>query len=171
MLERFFPQIYIQSVQELPLDELRRRGVRALYFDIDNTLAPYDVAEPDPDCLTFLQKLRDEGFLIGLLSNNHEERIKVFNQKIGAEMVWEAGKPGVKKLRESMARLGVTPAQTALVGDQAFTDVYCGNRAGVLSILVAPLCDRDQWMTAIKRPLERPVLAYYFKKTGQKGHY
>lgn len=171
MLECFFPKLYLRTLFDLPVEDLYRRGIRAIYFDIDNTLAPYDVAEPDGACLAFLQGIQERGIAVGLLSNNHEPRIRRFNQRLGAEMVWEAGKPGTKKLLASMARLGVGPGQTALVGDQAFTDVYCANRAGVLSILVAPMCGRDQLITAVKRPLERPVLAYYFKKTGQVGHY
>ncbi|MEG1747848.1 MAG: HAD hydrolase-like protein, partial [Oscillospiraceae bacterium] len=40
---------------------------------------------------------------------------------------------------QAMERQGVTPAQTALIGDQIFTDVLCGNRGGVATILVEPL--------------------------------
>ena len=38
ILERFFPDIYIRSVFELPLEELKARGIRGLVFDIDNTV-------------------------------------------------------------------------------------------------------------------------------------
>lgn len=171
MLERFFPQIYVKSIFELPLEDLKNRGIKAIYFDIDNTIAPYDQPEPDPESLAFLRELMARGFHVGLLSNNHGERIRVFNRRLGAEAVSDAGKPGFAKLKESMKRLGVTEAETALVGDQAFTDVYCANRAGVLSVLTAPVCGRDQWITKVKRPLEKPVLKAYFKRSGQNGHY
>ena len=38
-----------------------------------------------------------------------------------------------------MEQTGVTVQQTALVGDQIFTDVLGGNRAGVTTILVKPI--------------------------------
>ena len=47
ILERFFPDLYIQSIYDLPLAELKEMGIRGLVFDIDNTVAPFDVADPD----------------------------------------------------------------------------------------------------------------------------
>ena len=75
MLEKLFPDIYIKSIAELPIEELKKRGIKALVFDIDNTISPYDVAEPDDDALAVLDKLKNEGFKICLLSNNKEQRI------------------------------------------------------------------------------------------------
>ena len=89
MLEKLFPDIYIKSIAEMPIEELKKRGIKALVFDIDNTISPYDVAEPDDDALAVLDKLKDEGFKICLLSNNKEQRIKLFNKKIGAYAYWE----------------------------------------------------------------------------------
>ena len=36
----FFPDIYVKSVFELPLEDLKKLGIRGLVFDIDNTVAP-----------------------------------------------------------------------------------------------------------------------------------
>ena len=41
LLERFFPDLYIQSIYDLPLAELKEMGIRGLVFDIDNTVAPF----------------------------------------------------------------------------------------------------------------------------------
>ena len=57
ILERFFPDLYIQSIYDLPLAELKEMGIRGLVFDIDNTVAPFDVADPD-EKLTFLPSCR-----------------------------------------------------------------------------------------------------------------
>ena len=38
MLEKLFPDIYIKSIVELPIEELKKRGIKALVFDIDNTI-------------------------------------------------------------------------------------------------------------------------------------
>jgi hypothetical protein len=35
--------------------------------------------------------------------------------------------------------MGATPQETAIVGDQIFTDVWGGNNAGVLTLLVKPI--------------------------------
>ena len=53
ILNIIFPDLYISSVYELPLEELKKKGIRGLVFDIDNTIAPYDVAEPDDSIIKF----------------------------------------------------------------------------------------------------------------------
>lgn len=164
MLKRLYPDIYIKSIEHLPLDELKERGIKALVFDIDNTIAPYDMAEPDEWALEVLNNIRNKGFKICLLSNNNEKRIKIFNRKIGAFAYWKAGKPGTKMLVKAMKDMGTTPKSTAMVGDQVFTDVWCGHNAGMLSIMTAPICKRDQLITKVKRPLEKVVMMFYFRR-------
>ena len=41
--------------------------------------------------------------------------------------------------QRAMARMGVGPEQTAIVGDQIFTDIWGGNNAGVLTLMVKPV--------------------------------
>ena len=57
ILERFFPDLYIQSIYDLPLAELKEMGIRGLVFDIDNTVAPFDVADPDEKLIDFFAQL------------------------------------------------------------------------------------------------------------------
>lgn len=168
MLTELFPQIYIKSIYELPLKTLKERSIRAIAFDIDNTVAPYDIAEPDDRLIEFFKNLTEQGFKLIILSNNNKRRVELFNQKLGATAIYKAGKPGTKKLRSTLESLGVDPKHAALVGDQIFTDVWCGNRAGVLSVLTAPICNRDQLVTKVKRGLESQILKIYFKKAGIK---
>ena len=53
--------------------------------------------------------------------------------------IGHAGKPKTPSFVRAMERMGVTREQTAIVGDQVFTDVLGGNRAGVTAILVEPI--------------------------------
>ena len=68
LLERFFPDIYVKSVFELPLEDLKKLGIRGLVFDIDNTVAPFDVAEPDEEIVELFAFLRKEGFKLCILT-------------------------------------------------------------------------------------------------------
>ncbi len=164
MFDRLYPDIYVKSIENLPLKEFKRRGIKAIVFDIDNTIAPYDVAEPEPWAIGVLDRLREEGFKICLLSNNNEKRIKIFNRKIGAYAYWKAGKPGIKTLTKAMKDMGSDSSTTVMVGDQIFTDMWCGHNAGLLCVMTAPICGRDQFVTKIKRPLERLIMSFYFRR-------
>ena len=164
MFNKLFPDIYIRSIENLPLEELKEKGIQAFVFDIDNTIAPFDVDEPDDWAIGIFENLKAKGFKICLLSNNNEARIRLFNKKLGAFAYWRAGKPGIRKLKKAMQEMGTDSKSTAIVGDQVFTDIWCGHNAGMLTIMTEPLCDRDQFITKIKRPLERFVMSVYFRR-------
>lgn len=164
MLERFYPDIYIDNIFLLPLDEFKKRGIKALVFDIDNTVAPYDMAEADEEMIDFFKFLKKQGYRLCLLSNNNKKRVEKFNEKLETLAIYRAGKPGVKKLENAIFDMGVTKKQTALVGDQVFTDMYCAHKAGVLAVLTKPICNRDQWITKVKRGLERKVIKAYLRR-------
>ena len=166
MLEMFFPDIYIKSIFDLPLDDLKKRGINTLFFDIDNTVASFDVAVPDEKTAGFFGKLKEEGFKVCLLSNNNKKREELFNRPLKAHAVWKAGKPGIKKLRQVIRKLGETKYTSAIVGDQVFTDMYCAHRAGILAVYTEPICSRDQLITKVKRGAEKIVLKIYKKRAG-----
>ena len=42
-------------------------------------------------------------------------------------------------LKQAMARMGRTAGQTAMVGDQIFTDILGARRMGILALLVEPI--------------------------------
>lgn len=162
--ERFFPDLYLKSVYELPLDALKERGIRGLVFDIDNTIAPFDVAEPDEELIALFDFLREQGFRLCILSNNNKKRVQLFNRKLRALAIHKGGKPGTRGIRVAMKKLSLKPQETAMIGDQVFTDMWCGHRAGAYCIMTAPICDRDQFVTKIKRGLERKVMNIYWRK-------
>jgi HAD superfamily phosphatase (TIGR01668 family) len=111
--------------------------------------------------------LRKQGFKLCILSNNTKERVHLFNRKLGALAVHKAGKPGIKKLNRALEIMGVTPDSAAMVGDQVFTDMWCGHKAGLLCVMTEPICTRDQIQTKVKRGLERQVMKVYFRKYGE----
>ena len=45
-----------------------------------------------------------------------------------------------------------------MIGDQIFTDVLGGNRAGLYTILVTPLARKEFFGTKISRAMEKMVL-------------
>ena len=60
--------------------------------------------------------------------------------------------------------MGSNSASTVMVGDQIFTDMWCGHNAGLLCVMTAPICNRDQFVTKIKRPLEKLIMSFYFRR-------
>ena len=128
------------DIYELSGEALARRGFRLLLADLDNTLAPYGAPVPDEKLKAWRDELAHHGVTLFILSNNrHEDRPRMFAEALGVPYIGHAGKPKTPSFYRAMERLGVTREQTAIVGDQVFTDVLGGNRAGVSAILVEPI--------------------------------
>lgn len=67
-------------------------------------------------------------------------------------------------MRAAMAELGAVPGETAIMGDQLFTDTWAGRRVGIRTIALPPIKDKRDLGTRLKRLLERPILRRYHKR-------
>ena len=101
MFEKFFPDKYVDSTYEIPFEKLYEQGFRGVIFDIDNTLVPHG-APADERARELFQRLEDIGFRSCLISNNQEPRVKMFNQDIGTEYIYNAHKPSTKNYIKAM---------------------------------------------------------------------
>ena len=134
------PQGVYPSVTALDPKALRDKGITLVLADLDNTLAPYKVLEPDPEVAAWKEALEREGIQLFILSNSRKPgRAQRFAEALGIPYEGHAGKPKVGGFQRAMARMGAAPEETAIVGDQIFTDIWGGNRAGVLTLLVHPI--------------------------------
>lgn len=163
MIRKLYPTKMLDSVSQLPIEELKMAGIKGIIFDIDNTLVPYDVAEPTKEILQLFENLQAQGFKITLVSNNTEDRVVKFNEKLKLLALHKAQKPLKKNLKKALDMMGCKESEVIIVGDQIFTDIYGGNRTGLGTYLVAPISDKDEWQVKLKRKLEKIVLKYYKK--------
>ena len=128
------------SVYQIGGGDLARRGISLLLADLDNTLARYGQPEPDPALQVWKDSLTAAGVDLFLLSNSRKpRRAERFARSLDIPFLGHAGKPGTGGFYRAMEQMGRTSAQTAMVGDQIFTDVLGAKRAGVLALMVEPI--------------------------------
>ena len=164
MFQSFYPDVWMDSTYDIDFEALYERGIRALIFDIDNTLVEHG-APADERAIALFHRLHTIGFSMMLLSNNKEPRVKMFCDKVeGASYIYKAGKPSKKGYRRAMKKMGTDEKTTVFIGDQLFTDVWGAKRCGIFSILVKPIDKKEEIQIVLKRYLERIVLHFY-KKT------
>lgn len=163
MLERFYPDLYLDSVYQIDFGEYYKKGYRGVIFDIDNTLVPHG-APADCRSIALIENLKKTGFQILLLSNNKEPRVKMFNDKVHVRYIHKAGKPGKRGYCRAMELMGTDAQTTLFVGDQLFTDVWGARNTGIFSILVHPIDKKEEIQIVLKRYLEKIVLAFYRRK-------
>ena len=162
MLKKLYPKEYHPSVFGINYDELYRMGIRNIIFDIDNTLVTYNILAPTKEILNLFAYLKQCGFSICILSNNSEKRVGDFSIPLDVKFVHKAGKPGTKGALRALKQLNASPPNTAIIGDQIFTDVWCGNQLGIYTILVEPVSrEQDELITRVKRGVEAFVVRRY----------
>ena len=163
MFDRFFPDDYKMSTYVIPFEKLYEDGFRGVIFDIDNTLVPHG-APADDRAKKLFARLKEIGFSSCLISNNQEARVKMFNEEIQTNYIYNAHKPSTKNYKKAMEIMGTDDSNTLFVGDQLFTDVWGAKRSGIRNILVKPIHPKEEIQIVLKRYLEKIVLHFYKKK-------
>ena len=163
----FCPDYIFKSVDRITPEFLRERGIRALVLDVDNTLTAHDSQELAPGVADWLDRMRKAGIEMRISSNNTASRVRPFAQKVGLPFVSFSLKPSPRGLRIAKKAFGVEKREMALVGDQVFTDMFAAKFYGIPVLMVQPVAPDFKWTIRLKRVLERPILARYYKKGGK----
>lgn len=158
MVERLRPRLYVSSIYAINLDRLKGRGIVGLVVDLDNTLVAWNNDRASKDLSRWVQRVKQQGFRLCLVSNNFPARVRRFGQWLDVPSVANAAKPRRRAFRRAMELLGTEPGNTAVIGDQVFTDVLGGNRLRCYTILVLPMTEHEYWTTRLVRRVERLVL-------------
>ena len=167
MFKTFYPDQYLASTYVIDFEKLYKEGFRGLIFDIDNTLVPHN-APADDRAIALFERLKSIGYRRCLISNNQEPRVKMFNEKIQVDYVYNAHKPSTKNYIRAMEIMGTDRSNTIFIGDQLFTDVWGAKRAGIPNILVKPIHPKEEIQIVLKRYLEKIVLFFYQREQKRK---
>lgn len=157
VLRYLAPRMYCNSLAEVSADYLRRIGIRGVILDLDNTLVPWSESRTRAPEREWVADCRRQGLRLCILSNTHRmARLRALASELGIPHI-RGGKPSRRGFRTAMTLLGTSPDETAVIGDQLFTDVLGGNRAGLYTVLVRRMSDREFIGTYLSRAAERLV--------------
>ena len=142
----FLPKLITEELTDLTPDLLHKYDIRLLMLDFDNTIVPYTTNVPTPLMEQWLMDMVQCDIPICVVSNSHNDRVKIFCKKYGIDCITHAKKPFTKGIRECLAKYGIPAEQAALVGDQIYTDTFGANNAGVMPILVRAIDNHNIWL-------------------------
>ncbi len=152
------PRFMFDKIEDIPLDAMKKIGVKAAILDIDNTLVEPHTPAADQRTIGFVKKLEDNGFSVCIVSNNIYERAKKFADSIPVPFVCDKNKPNKKPFLMALDILKTDAQSVMVVGDQLLTDMWGANRMGMVPVLVKPVCDKEGKFVKFKRIIERAVL-------------
>ncbi|MGM9992525.1 MAG: YqeG family HAD IIIA-type phosphatase [Candidatus Bruticola sp.] len=169
-MHRYIPDLYCSKISDIPFAKLASLKKVNICLDVDNTLALRSSSVIDRQAADALAEAKRQGYIekICIVSNiiwgrAREERVRLIAQQIGTEhyfaaRFWER-KPGAKPFLSAMQMMNSQPENTAVIGDQIFTDIAGGKKLGLFTILVKPLGD-DHWTTMLtgRRRRENRIL-------------
>ncbi len=155
----FVPKQMVTSYVRVDLEELRDRGVKVIFADLDNTLAKYGQRTADRRLLDWLDEVAKAGLKVFVVSNSRKStRANEFCASAGLEFIKHAGKPKRKGFLRAMSLCGVEAHECVMLGDQIFTDILGANRCSIRSILVKPIAN-DTIFRKIRHAIEFPFRA------------
>jgi len=163
------PDRIFESYRCLTPEYLISVGIRALILDIDNTLISYEENKPTEELYAWFSALRENGISVALVSNNRKKRLLVFNEALGLPGYANSCKPLPHNLLRAMKKMKAKRKETAMVGDQLFTDMLAARLAGVRSYIVPPIRDKKKFTVRLKRKLEAPLVRRYYRKEAKKN--
>ena len=142
------PSVIVEAVTDLTPELLQGRNIRLLMLDFDNTIVPYTTNVPTEKMENWIRAMLQSEIQLCVVSNSKRDRVKIFCEAYGMDCITHAKKPFSKGIRQCLSKYGIPAAESALVGDQIYTDTLGANGCGVKSILVKAIDNHNFWLKA-----------------------
>ncbi|MFW6022189.1 MAG: YqeG family HAD IIIA-type phosphatase [Halanaerobiaceae bacterium] len=167
MFSKLKPDLYYKDVFSIDLSLLKSEGIKGLICDIDNTIVSWSEDEVVIEVINWLAEIKNEDFIICLVSNGIDKRVQFFSEELSLPAVGQAIKPAKRAFKVAQKILQLKPDEIAVIGDQIFTDVLGGNRMGYMTILVDPMSEKELITTKFMRSIEK----FFFKRSDNHEEY
>ena len=162
MLALLKPDMMMDSIYDLDFQDIKKRNIRGLLIDIDNTLVGWDKKKADEKLIGWFYRAKEEGFSLCLISNNTKDRVVEFKEDLDIPAIHKALKPLSFSFRRGVKVMGLEKSQVAVIGDQIFSDILGGNITGLFTILVTPIPSKNFGGTFVRK-IERFAMKRMFE--------
>ncbi|TNF08579.1 MAG: YqeG family HAD IIIA-type phosphatase [Bacillota bacterium] len=164
LYQKCIPSDYVASIFEIDYQNLKKQGIKSLFFDLDNTVIPYDETELSSQHIAFFNTLKKD-FNVLIISNSGYPRVSNALKNTDLPYIYHGMKPTKIGLKKALKLVKSSPQETILIGDQLMTDIFGASRLKMRAILVKAVKQKsDRWMTKINRKIEKMVLKKIKKK-------
>ncbi len=154
----FMPTYAFNSVTDISVEFLKRKKIRGLLLDLDNTLTTHDNPVPAEKVADWIAMMKENGIRLIIVSNNTPQRARPFGKGLKLPVVPDGKKPLANGFIRARDEIRVPFSKIAIVGDQIFTDIVGANFIGVRSIYVKPIELETTAFFKFKRLMEKLFL-------------
>ena len=163
----YIPKMYKKDIFNINYKLLKEKQIKAVLFDLDNTLMEKECLIPTNKTIDLLKELKKD-FTVLIISNTiKKNKITKVATLCETEYIMNAKKPSAKGYKEAINKLNLKPTEIAMIGDQLVTDISGANKIGMYTILVNPIgTDNSKW-TKINRIREKNIMKKLNFKVGE----
>ena len=144
------PNMIVDSLDDITIEKLKALGIRAICLDVDDTIMASNRPEIEGHCLAWIAEAKKE-FRMLLLSNGSRARVNQCAERLDMLAFPLVGKPLPFAFHRGLRALASCPEETAVIGDQVFTDVLGANLVGAYSVWVHPLSPGRRHTRCLRR--------------------
>ena len=165
MFEILRPKVYVNSVYNIDLKKLKKiKNIKGIIIDLDNTLVAWGQKEVDQKIIDWVNDAKKLGLKICIVSNTNSKRVAKLAKIFDIPYHSKYFKPFSVAFNNGLKILDTKKSETAVIGDQIFTDILGGNRLKLLTILVTPIVKKDSIGTFLHRNLEKIIISFWLRK-------
>ena len=168
-VDKYMPDQCCKSIFEIDFEQLKM--YKALFFDLDNTLAEYVEKYASPKIISLFKELKALGFKLYIISNNKHKRVAEFAKHLNLDgFLAKANKPITKRVLTFIAHENLQANEIIGIGDQILTDIAFYKKAKIYSILVKTInCHNQKWYTKINRLREKRIIKKIKSENYERG--
>lgn len=153
------PNEEVSSIYDINLLDIRNKGKRNLFIDLDNTLVSFGEKYPSLKCVHWINFAKELGFFVCITSNNRKaKRVKRISDALDVYAMYYSLKPIVWSIKELFDIFSLKAQETVFIGDQVLTDVVLGNWLDAYTILVEPISFEYVYFKKSQYKFERKLL-------------
>ena len=150
------PDYNIESIYDIDIVDLKKRGVRALFFDLDSNLMKSISGKFAYRTVQFLNDLKTNCHLAIISNNSNEKYINEARKQTDIPVYSKAKKPNTEVLFRACEDLNLNPRNVAMIGDRPLSDILGGKNAKMITVLVDSISkDEETPIFRFARFLER----------------
>ena len=155
------PDAYYKNIFLINYSNLKRIGIKNIFFDIDNTLMTYEEDIPNKELIEFINNLKKD-FNVLLISNASKKRVSKIADILKIDYYYHSMKPFKKNYTKILKRFNKD--ECIFIGDQFTTDLIGSKRHNFKFIFVDRINEKEPINTRLLRIYERKLLKKYKKQ-------
>jgi len=155
------PDAYYESIYKIDYDNLKKIGIKNIFFDIDNTIIPYKEYEISKKTKELFKDLKKD-FNVFLFSNSPRKRVLRIAKELDIDAYYFSMKPLKRNYKKILNMFNRN--NCVFIGDQLLTDVLGAKKNRLKVILVNRIKEYEPFTTKFWRIIEKQYLKKYEEK-------